>query len=81
MVVGSYRSWIAHHYLLLRFSTQQACKLVISTESIFDDGIYTADKQKEAVQRVKQAQSLVAKFLAESGVKDENIDTFIAAHP
>lgn len=34
----------------------------------------------EAISRVKKAQSLIAKFLAESGVKDERFDAYIAAH-
>jgi len=36
---------------------------------------------KEAVARVEKAQALIAKFLAESGVKDERFEPFIAAHP
>jgi hypothetical protein len=35
---------------------------------------------KEAINRVKKAQALIAKFLEECGVKDEKFDTFIAAH-
>lgn len=34
----------------------------------------------EAINRVKKAQALIGKFLAESGVKDEKIDAYIAAH-
>lgn len=36
---------------------------------------------KEAVARVKKGQALIAKFLAESGVKTEEVDAFISAHP
>jgi hypothetical protein len=35
---------------------------------------------EEAIKRVRQAQSLIGKFLEECGVKDEKFDAFIAAH-
>jgi hypothetical protein len=35
---------------------------------------------QEALKRIEKAQALIAKFLEGSGVKDEQFDTFIAAH-
>lgn len=34
----------------------------------------------ESVSRVRRAQQLIAKFLAESGVQDEKIDAYITKH-
>ena len=34
----------------------------------------------ESISRVKKAQALIGKFLAESGVKDEKVDAYIATH-
>jgi len=34
----------------------------------------------EAVRRVKESQRLIGKFLAESGVEDEKVSAFVAAH-
>jgi hypothetical protein len=34
----------------------------------------------EAVKRIRKAQGLIAKFIAESGVEDEKLATFVASH-
>lgn len=35
---------------------------------------------EEALKRIEKAQSLIAKFIAESGVADENLAKFVASH-
>jgi len=42
-------------------------------------GLEGADAAAEASKRVKRAQALIAKFLAESGVEDEKVAAFVAA--
>jgi len=63
----------------------QATKLIGSTEALFDDdaGIMDGNKdaREEATKRVLKAQSLIGKFLSESGVEDEQITAFVAKHP
>ena len=61
----------------------QACTLIGSVETIAAGGGALMDKASvdEAVSRIRKAQTLLAKFLAESGVKDERIDAYIAKHP
>jgi hypothetical protein len=60
----------------------QACTLVGSVETVAAGGAALMDKAAvaESVSRVKKAQALIAKFLAESGVKDEKVDAYIATH-
>uniref|UniRef100_A0A7S0C2L9 Uncharacterized protein n=1 Tax=Proboscia inermis TaxID=420281 RepID=A0A7S0C2L9_9STRA len=45
-------------------------------------GLTGQDAAKEAVKRVRNAQALIASFLSESGVQnDERVNAFIKAHP
>mmetsp|Transcript_98386 Transcript_98386/g.283928 ORF Transcript_98386/g.283928 Transcript_98386/m.283928 type:complete len:200 (-) Transcript_98386:46-645(-) len=61
---------------------KQACALVSSVETVGAGGSALMDKAAvdESISRVRKAQALIAKFLAESGVKDEKIDAYIAKH-
>jgi hypothetical protein len=60
----------------------QACTLVGSVEQVAAGGAALADKAaiKESVSRVKKAQALIGKFLAESGATNEKIEAYIASH-
>ena len=53
-----------------------------SIETVAAGGGALADKKAidESISRVRKAQALIGKFLAESGVKDEKIDAYIAKH-
>lgn len=62
---------------------KQASKLVSSLESVLEGGDALMNEKStsaEAVARVKKAQALIAKFIEESGTKDERFDAFIASH-
>eukprot|EP00563_Minutocellus_polymorphus_P000449 CAMPEP_0181035242 /NCGR_PEP_ID=MMETSP1070-20121207/8222_1 /TAXON_ID=265543 /ORGANISM="Minutocellus polymorphus, Strain NH13" /LENGTH=210 /DNA_ID=CAMNT_0023112795 /DNA_START=41 /DNA_END=673 /DNA_ORIENTATION=+ len=62
---------------------KEAATLVGSCEGLLrgeEDGLSGAGAAKEATTRVKKAQSLIAKFLAESGVEDERVAAYVAAH-
>ena len=56
--------------------------MVGSIETVAAGGAALMDKAAitESISRVKKAQALIGKFLAESGVKDEKVDAYIAAH-
>lgn len=62
---------------------KQASKLIGSVEDILDGSdVLSGDKKatKEAVSRVKKAQSLIAMFIEECGVQDEKLAAFVKAH-
>lgn len=56
--------------------------MIGSVETVMAGGAALADAgaADEAIKRVKKAQALIAKFLEESGVKDEKFDAYIASH-
>lgn len=62
---------------------RQASSVVGSIEELLEgrQGLYGADASKEAVARVEKAQTLIAKFIAECGVKDDRFASYLAAHP
>lgn len=57
-----------------------AVKTVISVKDLIDLGTGTDAECKEAVARVRKAQVLIGDFLEGSGVKDERVTKYIAAH-
>ena len=62
---------------------KEAATLVSSCEGLLrgeEAGPSGVEAAKEATTRVKKAESLVAKFLAESGVEDERVAAYVAAH-
>lgn len=61
---------------------KEASTLIGSCEGLLrgEEGISGTDAAKEASNRTEKAQSLIAKFLAESGVEDERVKEFVAAH-
>ena len=62
---------------------KEAATLVSSCEVLLrgeEDGLSGAEAAKEATTRVKKAESLIAKFLADSGVEDERVAAYVAAH-
>ena len=62
---------------------KEAATLVSSCEGLLrgeEAGLSGADAAKEATTRVKKAESLIAKFLDESGVEDERVAAYVAAH-
>lgn len=62
---------------------KEAATLVSSCEGLLrgeEAGLSGAEAAKEATTRVKKAESLIAKFLAESGVEDERVAAYVAAH-
>lgn len=61
----------------------QACTLIGSTQAILEGGTGMVEKEAsaESVKRVKKAQTLIAKFLAESGVETDETKAYIKAHP
>ena len=62
---------------------KEAATLVSSCEGLLrgeEAGLSGADAAREATTRVKKAESLIAKFLAESGVEDERVAAYVAAH-
>ena len=62
---------------------KEAATLVGSCEGLLrgeEAGLSGAEAAKEATTRVKKAESLIAKFLAESGVEDERVAAYVAAH-
>lgn len=62
---------------------KEAATLVSSCEGLLrgeEVGLSGAEAAKEATTRVKKAESLIAKFLAESGVEDERVAAYVAAH-
>ncbi len=73
---------LLHLHLLVVLFMEQACTLVASVETVAAGGAALADKKAiaESISRVRKAQALIAKFLAESGVKDEKVDAYIAKH-
>lgn len=48
---------------------------------MLETGLADKASREEAIKRVKKAQGLIGKFLAESGVKDEAVTSYIASHP
>jgi hypothetical protein len=56
--------------------------LIGSVEQVAAGGAALADKAAitESISRVKKAQVLIGKFLAESEVKNEKLDAYIASH-
>lgn len=60
----------------------QACTLIGSVEQVAAGGGALADMAaiNESISRVKKAQALIGKFLAESGVQNEKLDAYIASH-
>ena len=62
---------------------KEAATLVGSCEGLLrgeEASLSGAEAAKEATTRVKKAESLIAKFLAESGVEDERVAAYVAAH-
>jgi hypothetical protein len=62
---------------------KEAATVISSCEGLLrgeEGGLSGAEAAKEATTRVKKAESLIAKFLAESGVEDERVAAFVAAH-
>jgi len=61
---------------------KQACTLIGSTQAILEGGTGMVEKEAtdDSVKRIKKAQSLIAKFLAESGVETEETKAFVKAH-
>lgn len=62
---------------------RKACTIITSLEGLLEgeQGLTGEAAVKEAVDRVEKAQSLIAKFVAGSGVEDEKLAAFVAAHP
>lgn len=56
--------------------------MVGSIDTLFPGGAALAEAgaAEESVKRVKKAQALIAKFIAESGVSDEKLSAYIASH-
>lgn len=48
---------------------------------VLETGLADKPSREEAIKRVKRAQGLIGKFLAESGVKDDAVESYIASHP
>lgn len=67
---------------VLIFFNKKACTLIGSVETVAAGGAALMDKAAitESISRVSKAQALIGKFLAESGVKDEKLDAYIATH-
>ncbi|KAG7368837.1 hypothetical protein IV203_031580 [Nitzschia inconspicua] len=62
---------------------RQASTLISSLESVLSGGDALMNEKsttEEAVKRIQKAQSLIGRFLAESGVQDEKLAAFVAAH-
>lgn len=61
---------------------KEASALIGSCEALLrgEEGLAGADAAKEASSRIEKAQSLIAKFLAESGVEDDRVKEFVVAH-
>ena len=62
---------------------REAATIVGSCEGLLrgeEDGLSGAGAAKEATARVKKAETLIAKFLAESGVEDERVAAYVASH-
>ena len=62
---------------------KQASTLIGSLEGVLTGGDALMNEKsttKEAVARVKKAQSLIAKFIAECGIQDEKLAAFVSAH-
>jgi len=61
---------------------KEASALVGSCEGLLrgKEELTGSNAAKEASDRTKKAQALIAKFLAESGVEDERVEAFVAAH-
>lgn len=62
---------------------RKASSLISSLEDLLEgkQGLMGEAASKEAVERVEKAQSLIAKFIAGSGVQDEKLAAFVQAHP
>eukprot|EP00542_Grammatophora_oceanica_P017362 CAMPEP_0194027684 /NCGR_PEP_ID=MMETSP0009_2-20130614/1791_1 /TAXON_ID=210454 /ORGANISM="Grammatophora oceanica, Strain CCMP 410" /LENGTH=203 /DNA_ID=CAMNT_0038666833 /DNA_START=82 /DNA_END=693 /DNA_ORIENTATION=- len=62
---------------------KQACTIIGSTEGLMrgESGMYGKEATEEGVKRVRKAQSLIAKFLAESGYSDGDVAAYIKDHP
>ena len=56
--------------------------MVGSVETVLAGGAALAEKSDvdEAIKRVKKAQALIGRFIAESGVKNEKLDAYVASH-
>ena len=60
---------------------KQASKIISSIEDVLEGGMMDeAAASKEAIARVKKAQGLIGKFIAESGVEDERLAAYVNAH-
>jgi hypothetical protein len=62
---------------------KQASTLISSIEGVLAGGDALMNEKtttKEAVARVKKAQSLIGKFIAECGIQDEKLASFVNAH-
>jgi len=61
---------------------KQACTLIGSIETVAAGGAALADQKaiEESISRVRKAQALIGRFLAESGVEDEKLASYIAKH-
>lgn len=61
---------------------KQACNGISSIQELLEgrQGLDGKAASDEAVKRVRKAQALLAKFLSQSGVGDERITAFAAAH-
>lgn len=55
-------------------------KTLLSVKDLLDTGTGTDEECKEAVKRVKKAQSLIGEFLEGSGVNDERVEKYIKEH-
>ncbi len=74
------QSW---YFLPTISSFFQASTLISSLESVLSGGDALMNEKStsdEAVKRIRKAQGLIAKFIAESGVEDEKLATFVASH-
>lgn len=57
--------------------------MIGSLESVLSGGDALMNEKsttEEAVKRIQKAQSLIGKFLVESGVQDDKLSAFAAAH-
>ena len=64
------------------YSILQAAEVISTLQELLDghEGLTGEAAAKEAVARVGKAQSLIGQFLSASGVEDEKIAAYVAAH-
>jgi len=60
---------------------RQASTQISAVLPLLEGGDDPKTASAEAVKKVKNAQRLIAKFLAESGAEDEKLSAFVKAHP